>query len=223
MIVDNNNKKNRFNSVESVDSYRDPEDLSNESYEPKDSKSSKTHNINRIVSLDESVEYKAFKSDSCITWLIFGLLFCFLIVGCISYIVFGIKFLIEDYGIVNKCKDSNLWEYVLVTLILIFGNLKLVNLDFDSKSNRSSEVSHITILTAGFVSFGLAIWGGFELWNNSCKDLKESNLWSFGVLSFTLQIFETFLLLIFPPLIVFLIKCWLENDNYTVSNSRSNR
>ena len=82
---------------------------------------------------------------------------------------------------------------------------------------------HITILTAGFVSFGLAIWGGFELWNNSCKDLKESNLWSFGVLCFSLQIFETFLLLIFPPLIVFLIKCWLENDNYTVSNSRSNR
>ena len=51
----------------------------------------------------------------------------------------------------------------------------------------------------GLIECGLAIWGGIELWEKSCSDLSDTNLWKIGLVTFVLQvIFATVFLVIMP-------------------------
>ena len=129
-----------------------------------------------------------------------------LIGGAIAYIVFGIKYLIEDYEEAHDCKGSSLWEYVLVGVVLFVFDLFGIN----SNKNMDSKVDYIVILIVmiGIINLCLALWGGYELWNNSCDDLTDSNLWIFGFVTFISEVIVSFICIVIPPvlLIYFSIK-----------------
>lgn len=125
-----------------------------------------------------------------------------LIAGYISYMVFGTTFLIKDYDVANDCKDSKLWEYVLVSMVLSLLRSK-------TKSNKDDDhvvetsVYVCTLVCFGLIEFGLAIWGSIELWENSCDELSETNLWKFGLATFSLQVSSGVLFTFLIPLGLF--------------------
>lgn len=130
--------------------------------------------------------------------LLFGLA---IIAGAVSYYVFGIMFLVKDYDVASNCNGSNLWAYVLTSIILALSRS-------NAKGNIDKEDNNGTlckILILGLVEVGLAIWGGIELWKLSCNDLSETNLWNFGLATFCIQSFAAFLCLIVTPIVLCII------------------
>lgn len=123
-----------------------------------------------------------------------------LIAGLVAYITFGIIYLIEDYNLSNECKGSNLWEYVLVSLIL-----STLNVGIKKNSDENLDITFTKFLIVGVFNLTLLIWGSIELWNNSysCDDLFNSNLWKFGLSSFILQVFTCLFLLLTPLIILY--------------------
>ena len=101
--------------------------------------------------------------------------------GIISYFVFGIKYLIEDYELFNACENSNLWIYVLITLI-ITSNKNTINQNIELVYNN-----YRIYVMAGLIEFGFAIWGYVELFLKNCDSLQSSNLWKFGLTTAILQ------------------------------------
>ena len=51
------------------------------------------------------------------------------------------------------------------------------------------------------MNVGFAIWGGFELWEKSCSDLKDTNLWKFSLAVFIIQIISAVIILLIPCII----------------------
>lgn len=121
-----------------------------------------------------------------------------LIGGLISYLVFGIIFLVQDYSIANDCKNSNLWEYALVSIILSFTNFKINS----SESDKNIDIACIIIVIIGVMNLCLSIWGGIELWQQSCDKLSDSNLWKFSLVAFILQCICTAICVLVPPLLL---------------------
>lgn len=114
------------------------------------------------------------------------LLFCEL-----AYLTFGIIYLIKFYDISNECTESNLWIYVLVSLILSTFSLNI-------KSNNEDKKTTALICSVFFLALtnvSMTIWGGLELmsYSKSCEQLFESNLWKVGLASFVVQLFVSFL------------------------------
>ena len=99
----------------------------------------------------------------------------------ITYYVFGIKTLIENF---NDAKDCNmdLWIYVLVSIFVAPMRSAIIQ-----SSDKEIPVYICTIICIGFMEIGMACWGGVELWENSCSELKETKLWTFGLVTFVLQ------------------------------------
>ena len=136
---------------------------------------------------------------------------CVLICACIStlaivaaaiaYIVFGIMFLVQDYNVAHDCKDSSLWAYGLVAIILSVqrGNAKNV------KSDDGVVVG--VLICMGLIEAGLGIWGAIELFVKSCDDLSNTNLWKFCLATFVLQMFCAFLCLFVGPCIAIILAC----------------
>jgi hypothetical protein len=122
---------------------------------------------------------------------------CVLILICCSllYTVFGIIFLVHDYNIVKDCKNSNLWAYVLVSMILGLSSSSIRRGD-----GNEPLVNAAVFLICGFINLGFAIWGGIELFEKSCHDVKSSDLWTFACFTFGLQIFVCFLCFIVFPI-----------------------
>lgn len=116
----------------------------------------------------------------------------------VSYIVFGIIYLIQDYGISNECKGSNLWEYVLVSMILACTNVSV------KTNDEKVDLSACVIAIIGVINLSLSTWGGIELWDYSysCDELFNSNLWKVGLASFILQITTTVICVIVPPILL---------------------
>ena len=135
---------------------------------------------------------------------------CFAIVGLvITYYVFAIKFLVEDYRDAKDC-NLDLWIYVLVSLIMAFtrsGSIK----SSDDKNNNSEASPYICVLICiGLIEAGMASWGGVELWEKSCADLKESNLWTIGLVTFIVQASSAGICLVLVPLV---LCCLAKNSN----------
>lgn len=109
----------------------------------------------------------------------------------ISYLIFGIIYLIEFYDISNECTESNLWVYVLVSLILSTFSLKIKS---DSEDKKTTALICSVFLMA-LINVSMTIWGGLELmtYSKSCNQLFESNLWKVGLASFIVQLFVSFL------------------------------
>ena len=127
-----------------------------------------------------------------------------LIAGAIAYLVFGIMFLVQDYDLAKSCNGSNLWAYVLTAIILAFTRTAAKK---DNDNDKQGLVI-CTLVCLGLMEAGLAIWGGVELWEKSCDDLQESNLWTFGLVTFCLQtICASIFLVIIPLVFLFLTMC----------------
>ena len=144
----------------------------------------------------------------CLTCLGYLISVLSLLAGAIAYFVFGIIYLIEDYEISNECKGSNLWEYVLVSLILSTGNISI------KSENQSNETLVILMVVIGIFNLCLSTWGSIELWkySYSCDDLFNSNLWKVGLASFIIQIITTLICVIFPPILLWYMR-YIESRN----------
>ena len=119
-------------------------------------------------------------------------------------------YLVQDYKVANECKGSALWAYVLVAMILALGHGGAKS---DDKNNAVAPV----LICLGLIDLGLAIWGGIELFEKSCDELEDSNIWKFGLAVFILQLFlATFCLVIIPAII--LCDVCFESRNLSVSS-----
>ena len=127
-------------------------------------------------------------TDCCLicTSLIIGLSFA----SClIAYFITGIVFLVEDYDKWRDCTESNIWIYVLISLILFLNsgyvakNNELKNSDYDSL---------IKFIVMILMEISMVIWGAVELLiipnYDNCQALQNSNLWYHAVLTFSLNI-----------------------------------
>ena len=145
---------------------------------------------------------------SCIILL---LLILTIIVSFVSFIIFGIIFLIDDFNIAEECLGSNLWTYVLVTLILTVGFICNISSENDCQKK-------LNLICLALINLGLSIWGGIEIFENSCMDLKNSNLWIFSIYCFSLQVLISSFIFIINPLVVIISdynhskKYYLENE-----------
>lgn len=156
---------------------------------------------NLKIILDESKHLPKASSDCRdMTFAIILITFALaLLCGCVCYYVFGIMYLVEDYDEAKDCKKSNLWAYVLVNLILSFKNTQFKSND-DQKDNFL-----ITLMCIGIIDAGMSIWGGIELFEYSCSDLENTNLFTFGLVTFILQTIVAGITLIIVPLSTCLI------------------
>ena len=103
--------------------------------------------------------------------------------GIVIYLITSVIYLFDEYeGWLNCKEESNLWVYVLVSLILIGNKRTLIW--------RKDELLYI-IIYCSLIEIGLATWGGFELFNKaaSCPGLTGSGLYNVGIVSFLLQLF----------------------------------
>lgn len=122
-----------------------------------------------------------------------------LLAGAIAYLVFGIMYLVQDYKIANDCAGSGLWAYVLTAIILAWGRGNAKN---TSTKDGDMGTPFCTLVCLGIVDAGLAIWGGIELFQYSCSDLQDSNIWKFGLVTFCLQAFFATLFLVIMPIVL---------------------
>ena len=147
------------------------------------------------------------KSNECLECCGICSLFLFglaLIAGSLAYLVFGIMYLVQDYDVAHDCGRSSLWAYVLTAIILAWGRSGAKN----ASSKSDSVGGTICLLVClGLIEAGLAIWGGVELWDKSCDDLQDSNIWKFGLATFCLQTFCATLFLVIMPLVLGCILC----------------
>ena len=137
-------------------------------------------------------------SRECIQCSCYFIAVLALLGATIAYEVFGIIYLIQDYGISNECKGSNLWEYVLVSMILACTNVT-------AKTNDEKiDLSACVLAMVGVINLCLSTWGGIELWDYSysCDELFNSNLWKVGLASFILQVTTTAICVILPPILL---------------------
>ena len=163
----------------------------------------KTSNKSTNKSSDKSTD-----SEGCLIVCgvcVSGILILGMIAGIIAYLVFGIMYLVQDYDLAKDCSESSLWAYVLTAIILAF-------LRCSAKDNSKEKDDFIgtifKLICLGMVETGLAIWGGIELWQKSCDDLMNSNLWKFGLATFCLQtICASIFVLIIPLVFLFSTIC----------------
>ena len=171
--------------------------------------SSTNNMININGDIENQLKYSIAKSDEqdnksndmglCCMWCGIGLLSLAFIAGAICYFVFGIMFLVKDYNVAENCSGSNLWAYILTSIIL--GLLR--STAKTDKEDKSAIVCKLLIL--GLLETGLATWGGIELWNLSCDDLSKTNLWNFGLATFCIQIIAASLCLIIFPIVYYYV------------------
>ena len=128
-----------------------------------------------------------------------GIIFSILLLGIVvcycAYIVFGIIFLVDDYKIAKDCKNSNLWAYVLVSVIITF-------LRLNGKKNEKVPIEAVlcNMICLGAIEVAFASWGGIEIWKHSCNDLKDTSLWDFALVTFSIQVVFSVIFLIIVPI-----------------------
>lgn len=110
--------------------------------------------------------------------------------GTISFYVFGIIFLIEDYDEAKDCKTSDLWAYVLT--VIISGLIQSSVLSKNKKNNDENiKYDFVTLFISFLINSIFIIWGGIELYdkayNNNCKELRESKLYTFAFAIFIIS------------------------------------
>ncbi len=113
------------------------------------------------------------------------------IAGAISYVVFAIKFLVEDYDTWRECDDSNLWIYVLVSLIISVNK---------KGASDTSDDNFAVLFCVCMIELGFAIWGSIELFDqvDSCPELRDSDLWSIGLATFIMQLIVGSMVVLIP-------------------------
>tara|TARA_A100001015_G_scaffold76395_1_gene84764 strand:- start:2685 stop:3188 length:504 start_codon:yes stop_codon:yes gene_type:complete len=139
---------------------------------------------------------------TCATCSIFGLMG-----GVVAYYVFGIMYLIRYYQEFKDCSKSELWAYVLTSLVAGFLRGGIRNTDKKTNNSDADAAPICIIICIGFIDAGLASWGGIELWNKSCDNLVSTNLWKFAFATFCIQTSAAVITLLIVP---FGIACFVK-------------
>ena len=135
-----------------------------------------------------------------------------LIAGAICFLVFGIIFLVNDWDIYKACSGSNMGPYVIVALILTGGNGRVAK-----KDDKEIAEMIATYIFYFLLNVGLASWGGVELWQKSCTDLKDTNLWKFSLAIFILQTVSAVIIILIP-----IIGCIVLKDSSESTSDEQN-
>jgi hypothetical protein len=101
----------------------------------------------------------------------------------IVYYILAIFILVHDYNNANECKDSYLWIYILTSVIIGLLKSCLINI-----YKNKDKFSVVPIILFSLNYYGLAIWGGIELWGKTCSDLNDTNLLKIGLVTFIIQV-----------------------------------
>ena len=167
-----------------------------------------------VPTLNNNTETTDVKNKICeYCFIFYGVIFVMALVGAVlAYIILAIMYLVQDYDIANECKGSSLWAYVLTAIILAFFRS---NAKSDDKNGPNIGV----FILLGFIECGLAIWGGIELWEKSCSDLSDTNLWQIGLITFILQVMCATIFLIIVPLAMCCIVYKDSNEMHRSSTS----
>lgn len=108
----------------------------------------------------------------------------FLVLGIlvlnILYIIYGIIFMDDDWDEYLKCDKSNLGPYMVTSVV--YSVLALNS--FRGEENRSKDIGFITMV----LGFALLIWGGIEVFDNACDDLKETDLYKIAFYRYVVDI-----------------------------------
>tara|TARA_A100001015_G_scaffold262960_2_gene309579 strand:+ start:1575 stop:2261 length:687 start_codon:yes stop_codon:yes gene_type:complete len=177
-----------------------------------------TNNQNTLNTLNRENEKDSEEFDDTLLMLVGVLLVLILVVGIICYLVYGIIYLVKDYDVANDCPDCNLWAYVLVAIILCFNKKNL------SQSFNSIQEGITVLVLTFFLELGLSIWGGIELYQKAssdqgtCPDLRDSNLWKFGLATFVIQIITISLLILIPVAICVINR---RIDTFEIENTEN--
>lgn len=124
---------------------------------------------------------------------------CCLMGGVVTYYVFGIMYLIRYYQKCKDCSKSELWAYVLTSLVLGFLRGGLRNTDKKESNDNADSSPLCIIICLGLIDLGLALWGGIELWDKSCDNLVNTNLWKFAFATFCIQTTTSVITLLIVP------------------------
>ena len=131
---------------------------------------------------------------TCVTCSAFSLMG-----GVVAYYVFGIMYLIRYYQECKDCSKSELWVYVLTTLVTGFlhGGVRYTD---KKENNADADATPMCIIIClGLIDAGLASWGGIELWDKSCDNLVNTNLWKFAFATFCIQATSAVVALLIVP------------------------
>ena len=169
--------------------------------------------INQFSKEEKTTSCKTLTLASCTSVLVIGL-----IAAVISYFVFGIMFLVQDYDTTQECHGSNLWTYVLVTLILGICN---GNSAKNSKDNDSNQLNICSLLCILVLNISMSIWGNIEIYSNSCDDLKTTQLYTFAQFVFVCTYISSVMLSCQIIWIITTICCCNHADEFKNSSNLS--
>ena len=130
-------------------------------------------------SLDPKEDDKKEKTSSLC--LCFGSIFIFIfalgiIAGVVCYYYFGIKYLVEYKDVNSEC-NSEIWSYVLVSLIL---SLVLGGSNAQNSKSESSNLKICNGVITSLIWLGVGIWGIVLSQNESCQEIIDTPLWTFS-------------------------------------------
>jgi len=101
-----------------------------------------------------------------------------ILAAVICYYYFGINYLV-DYNDINSTCNSNIWSYVLTSLITSFVLTGFIANNTNNKEeNPASEVC--TGILISLIWLGIGIWGVIETGNEPCQTIRNTPLWTFA-------------------------------------------
>ena len=175
-------------------------------------------NFNPIY--EDEQDYNLYNNICSYTNYILKFIILLLVIADIVYIISGIIFLIEDKNIIEICNYYNLWIYILVSVILLplliisLGLIIKYIINIDYINNENLLILLIMIILTDTI---LLVYGSQEIYTNydNCTnsiDIKETNIWTFGKITFNIEIISI--------IITFII--FLYNIIHKLSNNNNN-
>lgn len=173
-------------------------------HEEQKSKNDITHLENGIV-IDKTRDNDCGNNPVvlCISGCSLALIVVGLIGSSVAYYVFCVISLVRDShdSIQEKCKDSNLWPFILVILIM---NLVVAKSNTNNKEDDSGKIC--SLITSLIITASLCTWGSLEFWRPCVQD-KLSNLLIFTMVKTTLIIEYIVIGIVFIGICYILHKC----------------
>ena len=122
----------------------------------------------------------------CLDYVRPGVTFMVTAVSVIGYYTTGVIVLFSDWKEDKHCAASHLRQYVLLGLLF---NVSLCasrrHGGYQEEEGDASKDSTISLFRLG-ANAGLSIWGGVEIWHQSCVWLTP--LWIMGNINFGVQV-----------------------------------
>ena len=141
----------------------------------------------------------------------------------IAYIVFSIMALVENNSnmISERCEKSNIWAFILTSIILNF--ISINNSKVQAKSSSKEEDFAILFWNLIFqilLSTGIGTWGSLEIYNSDCAKQKLSSLLIYKMAEITTIIHLSLVGICIIVIMGFII-CVYKKENQTVKKVQS--